>query len=291
MAGGGAAGSARGAAARTSGSGSFSAALDGGLRPRRGVRPKQRQRARPCDGGLPSVGDQLIEALLGVGGAGPASAERKPVVALRLAAARKPFGDHARRPLRPLVGVACGAGVGRSDRERQIRARHAQAVIAPVVDDHIGLGGHMAVDALRARAARLVMGVGGDVELGWQMALRAKRIAFGPQGEAMRLMAVRAGDAGMMHAALQERAIFEHLAVDLPVGMIEAGLQQRRQIGVEEGRSDRRILGDDLAARMASARRHRVRGHPPAPSAAAMPVSGFMRQTSFAGASSQVVRP
>ena len=56
----------------------------------------------------------------------------------------------------------------------------------------------------------------------------------------------------MMHAALQEGAIFEHLAVDLPVGVIEAGLQQRGQIGVEEGRPDRRILGDDLAARMAA---------------------------------------
>ena len=56
----------------------------------------------------------------------------------------------------------------------------------------------------------------------------------------------------MIHAALQERAIFVDLAVDLPVGMIEAGLEQRGQIRVEVVLPRHRVFGDHLAARMAS---------------------------------------
>jgi hypothetical protein len=37
--------------------------------------------------------------------------------------------------------------------------------------------------------------------------------------------------------------------VGLPVGVIATGLEQRRQIGVEVGRSGHRVLADHLAAR------------------------------------------
>jgi hypothetical protein len=56
----------------------------------------------------------------------------------------------------------------------------------------------------------------------------------------------------MIHAALDERAIFEHFAVDLPIGMIEAGLKQRGQVGIEESRACGRLFCDHLAARMAT---------------------------------------
>jgi two-component system sensor histidine kinase and response regulator WspE len=67
----------------------------------------------------------------------------------------------------------------------------------------------------------------------------------------MRLMAIGAGDASVIHAALDERAIFEHFAVDLPIGMIEAGLEQCGQIGIEKRRAGGGILFDHLAAGMA----------------------------------------
>jgi hypothetical protein len=56
----------------------------------------------------------------------------------------------------------------------------------------------------------------------------------------------------MIHAALDERAIFEHFAVDLPIGMIEAGLKQGGPISIEKRRACGGIFCDHLAAGMAS---------------------------------------
>ena len=50
----------------------------------------------------------------------------------------------------------------------------------------------------------------------------------------MRFVAVRARDAIRGHAALQERAVDVHLAQDLPVGVVRAGVQLLRQVAVEE---------------------------------------------------------
>src|SRR6202023_4005906 len=109
----------------------------------------------------------------------------------------------------------------------------------------------MAVDALRAGAAELVMVMLGRLEPCREMALRAQAVPLGVQLDAVRVVAVRAGDPGGMHPALQERAVFIDLAVDLPIGVIETGFEQRREIGVEKGRAWRRVLGDLLAARVA----------------------------------------
>jgi hypothetical protein len=125
-------------------------------------------------------------------------------------------------------------------------------VIAPLVDHHVGFRGHVAIDALCAGAALLVMMMLRDIEFRRQMALRAEPIALLAERQTVRLMAIGAGDSGMIHAALDERAIFEHLAVDLPIGMIEAGLKQRGQVGIEEIRACGRIFCDHLAARMAT---------------------------------------
>ena len=124
-------------------------------------------------------------------------------------------------------------------------------MIAPVVHHHVGFRGHVAIDALRAGAARLVMMMFLDIEFRRQMALRAEPIALRAERQTVRLMAIGAGDASMIHATLDERAVFEHFAVDLPVGMIEAGLKQSGQIGIEKRCAYRGILCD-LAAGMAS---------------------------------------
>src|SRR5262245_7088992 len=63
-------------------------------------------------------------------------------------------------------------------------------------------------------------------------------------------MTVRAGDAGRVHTALQERAVFIRLAVDLPVDVIETGLEQSGEIAVEDGRARRRVPGNHLATRV-----------------------------------------
>src|SRR6266566_5854016 len=82
------------------------------------------------------------------------------------------------------------------------------------------------------------------------MALRTEAIALGQQLRAVRVVTVRAGDAGGMHAALQERAVLVDLAVDLSVGVIETRLEQRRQIAVEVGLARHWALGDHFAARV-----------------------------------------
>mgnify|MGYP003694035785 CR=1 FL=1 len=243
-------GKARGAAALTSGSGSPSRRLDRRLRGRRGIGCQQRQGARPRDRRLAAIEDQPIELLLGVGGSDPPGMECGAVMRGGLPPAGIPAGDGLGGPLGGPIGVALGAGVRGTERHRQVGTRNPDAVIAPRVDDHVILRRHMAVDALRAGAAGQVVMVRRHVELFRQVALRAERIALGSQLRAVRVVAVRAGDPGGMHAALQERAVFVDLAVDLPVGVIETGFEQRRQVGVEEGRARRRALGDHFAARV-----------------------------------------
>ena len=125
-------------------------------------------------------------------------------------------------------------------------------MITPLVDHHVGFRGHVAIDALCADAALLVMMMLRDIEFRRQMALRAEPIALLAERQTVRLMAIGAGDSGMIHAALDERAIFERLAVDLPIDMIEAGLEQRGQVGIEEIHACGRIFCDHLAARMAT---------------------------------------
>ena len=47
-------------------------------------------------------------------------------------------------------------------------------------------------------------------------------------------MAVRAGDAGLVHAALQERAVHVDLVSHLPVDEVEPVLEQREPVRVAE---------------------------------------------------------
>ena len=250
-------------------------------RPRRGVAAAAGQRAGPRDRRAAS---------------GPRSARRAGSRRRRRRSGRRaapchsaavvcrPLGNHSatvlRGPVRRPGRCGTGAGVRRSDGHRQVGPRHAEAVIAPLVDDHVGLRRHVAVDALRAGAARLVMGDAprtSNFAGMWHCAQSA--LPSARSCRAVRLVAVRAGDAGMVHPALQERAVFEHLAVDLAVGMVQARLQQRRQVGVEEWRADRRVLGDRPCGARGTARRRRAPAEPSGSVRCAMPVSAFISQT------------
>ena len=78
----------------------------------------------------------------------------------------------------------------------------------------------MAVDTLCSGASWLVMMMVHDIEFRRQVALRAESIALLAERQAVRLVAIGTDDAGMIHAALDERAIFEHFTIDLPIGII-----------------------------------------------------------------------
>ena len=82
-------------------------------------------------------------------------------------------------PLRFFIRVALGAGIRTAQQGRQIRARHAHAVVLPRMDHHVVLRRHVAGDALRALAFGNVLVVFRHVELGGIVATRTQRIAFG----------------------------------------------------------------------------------------------------------------
>src|SRR5262249_30512889 len=85
-----------------------------------------------------------------------------------------------------------------------------------------------------------------------RMTLHAHAIAFFAQARAVRLVAVAAGDPFVIHPALQEGAVLVHLAADLPVGLVEVGLEQRGQVRVGDRLAVRRRLGELAAARVAA---------------------------------------
>ena len=60
------------------------------------------------------------------------------------------------RPCRTLILVATGARVGRVDNGGEVGSGNAETVIPSIIDDHVGSGRHVAVDAERTRAARFV---------------------------------------------------------------------------------------------------------------------------------------
>jgi len=98
---------------------------------------------------------------------------------------------------------------------------------------HVRFLRHMAGHALGANAVRRVVVMRRRVEFCRQMALRTHGVTAGPQTKAMRLMAVRTGNTSAVHPALQEGTVFEYLPIDLAIGMVLAGFQQRWHIGVQ----------------------------------------------------------
>src|SRR5262249_27025022 len=97
----------------------------------------------------------------------------------------------------------------------------------------------------RTRAAGLMEVMRGGVVLRRRVALGADLIARGAQRSAVRLVAVAAGDAGRVHAALEERAPRVDFVALLPVGPVERRREQRRQVVIEE-RPARGVVRPDL---------------------------------------------
>ena len=118
--------------------------------------------------------------------------------------------------------MAVVAGVRAADRYRQIGAGYAQAMVLARMDHHVVLRWHMAGDALRSFAAGLVLVVFGRIKFACAVTANAKRIALCPQLLGVRIMAIHAGHAVLVHFALQERApdvnLFALLAIRVVIG-------------------------------------------------------------------------
>ena len=126
------------------------------------------------------------------------------------------------------VQVAPRAGVRRPQVHAQVRPRDPQAVVAAGVDLHVRGLRHVALDAQRSRRVRLMVMVGRSVVLAGRMlvARGADLVGRVLQLRRMRIVAVGAADAPMVHLALDERRILEHLVQDLAVGVVGRPLQQ-----------------------------------------------------------------
>jgi hypothetical protein len=72
----------------------------------------------------------------------------------------------------------------------------------PRIDEHIGFSGHMALDATRTDAGRLMIMMGRAVVFLCGMTLHAHTITGGAQCQAMWIVAIAAGNSRMKHFAL-----------------------------------------------------------------------------------------
>src|SRR5262249_56712830 len=85
--------------------------------------------------------------------------------------------------------------------------------------------------------------------------LRAAAVGGGPQLGAVRLMTIAAGDAGLEHPALLERAVIVNLVEHLPVRLIEALPQRRDSMGVGQRAARDPVLRKAPPERMAQTAR------------------------------------
>ena len=134
-------------------------------------------------------------------------------------------------PVLGLIFMALGAGIGCADFFRKVGTRNADAVIAPVIDTHVGSLRHVAFYATCARAPHRMEVVGWRVEVAL-VTLEAKRIPRELELHRMRIVAVGASHVGMKHFALNVGAVDINLLVDLAVVVIEAIGNDGRQMGV-----------------------------------------------------------
>ena len=91
-------------------------------------------------------------------------------------------------------------------------------MVAPIVNTHVCARHHVAVDTLNVVSFVLVMvstreflrQVAGAADITGRTA--------GSESRRMRIMAIAAADPGLVHIALQERAVYIHLLQDLAIG-------------------------------------------------------------------------
>ena len=196
---------------------------------------QQAQRRGADDSRKRRVLHGLHQQLLGVGAGMSACIKRLAIMPSAFALRPIPLDHCVGGPLGCSTDMAVGAGIGRADLHRQVRPRHAKAMITPAIDDHIEALDHVTGDTLCGFGVRLVEVMLRPVVCGWQMTLCAQRIALGAQVTAVGLMAIRAGDSRLIHLALQERPILVHLIADLAVSVVERFIQERHAIALLQG--------------------------------------------------------
>ena len=208
-------------------------------------------RRSPCNRRLANIVGDCRERGDGPRLPGSGRIKRQPEVLKTPGIATEPTTHGGRCPAHVATGVALVARVRHAQRHRLVGTRHTHAVVAAIVDDHVGGLRHVAVHALSARRAQCVMMVRRRVVLARSMTLAAHGVAFDAQLLRVRVMAVAAGDTLAVHPALQPRTPDEDFVALLAVDVIQPRHHQRRQVVIHERRAGAVALGDLRTPRMA----------------------------------------
>ena len=107
-------------------------------------------------------------------------------------------------------------------------------MVAPIVDTHINLAGHMAVDTGTARSAGSMPMMLRAVVARWQVTLPAHSITVGDELIAVRIMAVCAYHTRLMHFALNKRAVDIDFIAYLAIRPIKRIFDQGQPVGIQK---------------------------------------------------------
>jgi hypothetical protein len=107
-------------------------------------------------------------------------------------------------------------------------------VIASAVHDHVRALEHVTRHALRRLGARFVEVVLRSVVRDRRVTPGAQRVPGLAQAPAVRLVTARARHAGLVHLALEKRSVLVDLIEDLPVGVVEALVEERHAVRLPE---------------------------------------------------------
>ena len=131
-------------------------------------------------------------------------------------------------------------GVGTAGYQTEVGTGHPYAVVRPFIDHHVGLFGHVALDAQGAVAGFALVDLLVEVMVVTvvglaQMTLQTEVVALELELQAVGIVAVAAADIVVEHLALHERPVDVDLVEDLPVGVIQALVKGRRGHVLQHG--------------------------------------------------------
>ena len=95
-------------------------------------------------------------------------------------------------------------------------------MITPGIDRHVCPFGHVAIYALRSARLGLMAMMRLAIETPGIVALRTEGITAGDQLPRMDIVAIGAGDASLLHFALQKRPQNENFVISLAIGKIKS---------------------------------------------------------------------
>src|SRR5258706_10326784 len=118
------------------------------------------------------------------------------------------------------------------------------------MDLHVVLRGHVARDTLPAFAASFVKMMLFSIEYGGVVAAYTQRVAFCPQFQCMRFVAIHAGDPARVHFALQKRTPGVDLVALLAVGVVKGLCEHCQAMSFVQRGARLPAFGDGRAAGM-----------------------------------------